>query len=200
MRHGATELNSAGIFVGHTDAELSAAGCRQVERLRDRLSTERIDSVYSSDLRRTLATAETIASRHQLEVIACPELREIDYGNLDGLTFEQIKCLNPEVAELCADWSPQLKFPEGESVGELNKRVSGFLDRLKQHPPEQTTLIVTHGGPLRLMLCLLMGIELWHWRQVRIDLASLSIVDTSPRGARLILLNDVSHLDGLKVP
>ena len=194
VRHGATELNSAGIFVGHTDAELSAAGRKQVERLRDRLSTERIDSIYSSDLKRAMVTAETIASKHQLEVTAFPELRELNYGNLDGLTFEQIKCLDPEVAELCVNWSPKLKFPEGESVDELSKRVSGFLDRLKQHPLDQTMLIVTHGGPLRMMLCLLLGIELWHWRQVRIDLASLSIVDIYPEIAILSLLNDTSHL------
>ncbi len=194
VRHGNTELNSAQIFVGHTDVELNAAGCRQTERLRDRLATEKIDVIYSSDLRRALVTAETIASKHQLDVITCPELREINYGNLDGLTFEEISRLYPEVAELCADWSPRLEFPDGESVGELNKRVSKFLDRLKQHAPEQTILIVAHGGPLRLMVCSLLGIDLWHWRQIHLDLASLSIVDTYPEVAIISLLNDTSHL------
>ena len=194
VRHGNTELNSAQIFVGHTDVELSAVGYSQVERLRDRLSAEKIDVIYSSDLKRALVTAETIASRHQLEVIACPELREINYGNLDGLTFAEIRRLYPEVAELCADWSLQLKFPDGESVDELKQRVSRFLDRLKQHTPEQTVLIVAHGGPLRLMVCSLLGIDLWHWRQIQLDLASLSIVDTYPEVAVISLLNDASHL------
>jgi len=194
VRHGNTELNSARIFFGHTDAELDAAGHRQAERLGDRLSAEKIDVIYSSDLRRALVTAETIASKHRLEVITCLELREINYGNLDGLTFEEIRRLCPEVAELCADWSPQLKFPGGEGVDELDKRVSKFLDRLKQHTPEQTVLIVSHGGPLRLMVCSLLRIELWHWRQIQLDLASLSIVDTYPEVAIISLLNDTSHL------
>jgi len=194
VRHGNTELNSAQIFVGHIDVELSASGYRQVERLRDRLSAEKIDIIYSSDLKRALVTAETIASRHQLAVIACPELREINYGSLDGLTFEEIKRLYPEVAQLCADWSLQLKFPDGESVDELKQRVGRFLDRLKQHTPEQTVLIVAHGGPLRLMVCSLLEIDLWHWRQIHLDLASLSIVDTYPEVAVISLLNDTSHL------
>ena len=194
VRHGITEFNSARRFAGYSDMELSAEGYEQVEKLRDRLAGDNIDAAYSSDLKRAMLTAETIASKHQLEVTIFPELRELNYGNLDGLTFEQIKCLDPEVAELCVNWSPKLKFPEGESVDELSQRVSGFLDRLKQHPLDQTMLIVTHGGPLRMMLCLLLGIETWHWRQVRIDLASLSIVDIYPEIAILSLLNDTSHL------
>ena len=193
-RHGDTRLNSARMFVGHTDAELSALGRRQVKRLRDRLAAERIDVIYSSDLKRAVATAETIASRHHLDVITCPELREINYGKVEGLTFEEIQRLYPDVAELCLEWNLQLEFPDGESFDEFKQRVSKFLDRLKQHTPEQTILIVAHGGPLRLMVCHLLGIELWHWRQIHIDLASLSIVDTYPEVAIISLLNDTSHL------
>jgi len=187
-------LNSAQIFVGHTDAELSALGYRQVERLRNRLAAEKIDFIYSSDLRRAIVTAETIASKHQLDVITCPELREINYGKAEQLTFEEITRLYPKVAELCIDWSPRLKFPDGESVVELKQRVSEFLDKLKNHAPEHTILIVSHSGPLRLMVCSLLGINLRHWRQFRIDLASLSIVDIYTEVAIISLLNDTSHL------
>ena len=121
-------------------------------------------------------------------------MREINYGCLDGLTFEEIGSLYPELAKLCISWSPELDFPDGESVDELDGRVKKFLYGLKHHPQEQTILIVSHGGPLRLMLCSLLGIDLWHWRQIRIDLASLSIVDTYPEIAIINLLNDTSHL------
>ena len=193
-RHGDTELNSARMFVGQTDAALSALGHRQVERLRDRLATEKIDIIYSSDLRRALVTAETIASKHKLEIITCPELREINYGKIEGITFAEIRRLYPEVAALFGDRSLQLKFPDGESVDELKQRLSKFLDRLKQHALEQTILIVAHSGPLRLMVCYLLGIDLRHWRQIRLDLASLTIVDTYPEVAIISLLNDTSHL------
>ena len=194
VRHGNTELNSARMFIGHSDTELSAVGYRQVERLRDRLAAEKIDIIYSSDLRRALVTAETIASKHQLNVITCPELREVNYGKVEGVTFEEMRRLYPEVAELCAEWNLQLKFPDGESVSELRQRVGKFLDRLKQHAPEQTILIVAHSGPLRLMICSLLGIDLRHWRQIHLDLASLSIVNTYPEIAIISLLNDTSHL------
>ncbi|GAG69254.1 unnamed protein product, partial [marine sediment metagenome] len=76
MRHGDTELNSAERYWGRSDVKLSAAGLRQAEKLRDRLAVEKIDAVYSSDLERSLVTAEIIASSHQLAVITCAELRE----------------------------------------------------------------------------------------------------------------------------
>ena len=194
VRHGETELNSSERFWGRTDVALSAAGLRQVEQLRDRLAAEKIDVTYSSNMRRASLTAETIASKHKLEVTICPELREIDFGQLEGLTFDEICQLHPEIAELWTNWDMQIKFPGGESVDELDTRVSKFLDRLKKHAPEETILVVAHSAPLRLLICHLLGIELWHWRQFRLSLASLSIVGTYPQGAILTLLNDVGHL------
>lgn len=194
VRHGDTEFNSARRFQGHSDIELSTAGYRQAERLRDRLAAEKIDVIYSSDLRRAVATAELISSRHKAGIITCPELREINYGRLEGLTFEEISRFYPEVADWCVNWSPQLKFPSGESFDELKERVTRFLSRLKKHTMEQTMLIVTHGGPLRLLLCYLLELDLWHWRQFQINVASLSIVETYPEIAVISLLNDTSHL------
>ncbi len=194
VRHGDTEFNSAQRFQGYSDIELSGAGYKQAERLRDRLAAERIDTIYSSDLRRALATAEVISSRHQTGITTCPELREINYGRLEGLTFEEIGRLYPEVADWCVNWSPQLEFPGGESFGELKERVSAFLSRLRNQALEKTILIVAHGGPLRLLLCFLLEIDPWHWRQFQLNLASLSIVETYPEIAVISLLNDTSHL------
>ena len=194
VRHGDTTLNSAERYWGQTDVELSAVGLEQAERLRDRIATERIDAVYSSDLRRASVTAETITSRHQLELIICPELREINFGKFEGLTFAEIGQRYPEMVKLWTDWNLQIKFPGGESVEELDVRVSKFLKRLKKHTPEQTILIVAHSASLRLLICHLLGIELEHWRQLRLELASLSILDTYPQRAILSLLNDTSHL------
>jgi alpha-ribazole phosphatase len=182
------------MFVGQRDAELSALGQSQVKKLSGRLAAEKIDVIYSSDLRRAMVTAETIASKHKLEITTCPELREVDYGKFEGLTFEQIAQLYPELAGLCLNWDLQLKFPDGESVEELKQRVNKFLGRLKHHDQEQTVLIVAHGGPLRLIICSLLGIDPRHWRQMHLDLASLSIVNIYPEVAVLSLLNDTSHL------
>ena len=195
VRHGETELNSAERYWGHSDVKLSPLGLRQAERLRDRLAIERIDAVYSSDLQRALATAKIIASRHQLDVITCAELREINFGKLEGLNFEEISQLFPEFA---AKWrvqrSTNIEFPGGESLDQLNKRVRNFVGRLKKRKADETVLVVAHAGVLRSLICQLMGLELQHIYHIRLDLASLSILETYPTGAILTLLNDVSHL------
>ena len=194
VRHGDTELNSAERYWGHSDVKLSASGFRQAEKLRRRLAAEKIDAIYSSDLSRASVIAETIASEHRLEVITCAELREINFGKLEGLTFAEISQLYPEVAKLWTGRISSLKFPGGEGLDEFDKRVGKFMNRLEKHSPEETILIVAHAGVLRVLLCRLLGIELKHRRQFRLDLASLSILETYPQGAILSLLNDVSHL------
>ena len=194
VRHGDTELNSAERYWGQCDVKLSADGLRQAERLRHRLANEKIGAIYSSDLSRASATAEIIASEHRLEVITCAELREINFGKFEGLTFAEISQLYPELAKLWAERSPSLEFPGGESVNDFSKRVGKFMSRLEKHSSGETILVVAHAGALRVLVCRLLGIELQHRWQFRLDLASLSILETYPQGAILSRLNDVSHL------
>ena len=194
VRHGDTELNSAERYWGRSDVKLSAAGIGQAERLRDRLAVEKIDAVYSSNLERALVTAEIIASGRQLAVITCAELREVNFGQLEGLNFSEISRLYPEVAKLWVERSSKLKYPGGESLVKFNNRVSKFLSRLDKHTVGETILIVAHAGVLRTLVCQLLGIDPQRRWQFRLDLASLSILETHQQGAILSLLNDVSHL------
>jgi len=193
-RHGNTTGNSAARFWGQTDVALSTVGKSQAKRLADRLAGEKIDAIYSSQLRRASATAEIIASCHQMEIITCPELLEINFGKVEGLTFEEIGQHYPELVSGWPTRDLSFRFPEGESINDLNQRVSKFLGRLEAHDIEDTILVVAHSGVLRLLICHLLKIDIWHWRQLRTDLASLSIVETSSQIATLHLLNDISHL------
>jgi len=194
VRHGDTKANSRERYWGVTDVELSASGFRQAEKLRDRLAAEKIDTIYSSELLRASATAKIIASEHQLDVITCTELREFNYGKIEGLTYAEVSQFYPEVTRLWAERSPNVKYPDGESIDELDKRVSKFVDRLKKHTTEETILIVVHSGVLRILICQLLGLKLRHFYQFAPDLASLSILETHPQGAILRLFSDVSHL------
>jgi alpha-ribazole phosphatase len=194
VRHGNTKLNSGKRFWGKTDIELSNKGIKEAEKLRDRLATDKINAIYASNLSRTRLTAEIIASRHEVKITTCAELNEINFGWLEGLTFEEIGKLHPEMADVLSKWSIRPKFPGGESLDDLNNRVQKFLKRLQKHKPQETILIVSHAGTLRLIICSLLAIGLEHWRHMRLDLASLSIMETYPEGAILSLLNDVSHL------
>lgn len=194
VRHGITEYNTTRRFGGQSDIELSADGHKQVERLRDRLADEKIDAVYSSDLKRALTTAEVITSGHDLEIITCPELREMHYGECEGLTFDEITRLYPELWEQIIKFDFRLDFPGGETLNGFIERTITFLDRLNEHSQEQTILIVSHSGPLRVLICHLLGIDLSHWSQIGCDNASLSIVNTYERRVVLSLLNDTSYL------
>ena len=196
VRHGDTALNSRERYWGQTDVALSQAGMAQAERLAERLAAEKITVAYASNLQRASVTAKTIAAKHGLEVVICPELSETNFGEIEGLTFDEVSARYPELTQQWLNWSLKMRFPGGESVDELKVRVCQFLERLEKHAPGDIVLVVAHSGVLRLLLTLLLGLELRHWRQFRLSLASLSIVETYPQGAILMLFNDVCHLAG----
>jgi alpha-ribazole phosphatase len=133
VRHGMTEANQVKKFTGCTDIELAEEGYRQAEKLRDRLAGQQIDAAYCSDLRRAVVTAEIILSGHALEPEICPEIREIDYGVVEGLTFKEISERFPELSDMIARVSPVLSFPGGEGFHELTARAVGFIEKLKNH-------------------------------------------------------------------
>jgi broad specificity phosphatase PhoE len=194
VRHGRTKLYRDDRFWGSTDVPLSDEGIRQAEQVAARLADEKIASVYTSTLSRARLTGEIIAAQHRLEVTAIDELGECNFGCIEGLSFAEIAGKYPALAEELNE-GRVLAFPGGENIEQLDKRIRGFTDRLlREVKPGETAAIVSHGGPLRLIVCHLLGIGTGHWQQLRVDLASLSIVETYPRLAILNHLNDVSHL------
>ena len=194
VRHGETELQSSLRYWGKTDVALGQIGLHQAEQLRDRLAMERIDFIYSSELERAADTADIIAIRHNLKVITCPELREIDFGKMEGLEFNEIHSQFPEVEKMWVTRDPALIYPDGESLTDFENRVMTFKTRLNNHRANETILIIAHAGVLRTLICQLLGLEMKNRWSLRVDLASLSIIETYPEINMLCLLNDVSHL------
>ncbi len=194
VRHGTTEFNSSLRFTGHSQISLNAVGSRQADKLAGRLAGEKIDITCTSDLRRALDTTEAVCRGREIEVLTCPELREIDYGDCEGLTFKEIAARFPEVVEPWLNYSPDLTFPGGETLARFIERVGGFLDRLESNRQWRTVLVVSHGGVIPVLICRLLGLSSDHWWQFRIDNASVSIVETNDRRAILNLANDTSHL------
>ncbi len=194
VRHGESEFNHAGRFAGFADVDLTEVGRRQVEKLKERIAGEKIDAVYSSDLRRAVRTAEIATEGRGLAITTCPEVREINYGEVDGLPFAEIKSRFPDLAKQLSTSELELAFPGGETFSAFVERVSTFKDRLAKHGQSETVLLVAHGGPLRALLCSMLGISQSSWWQLSVDNASLSIVETHLRGAVLRLLNETYHL------
>ena len=194
VRHGETELQSSLRYWGKTDVALGPTGLHQAEQLRDRLAMERIDAIYSSELKRASDTAGIIAARHNQKVTTCPELREVDFGRLEGLEFNEIHNQFPEVEQMWLTRNPALIYPDGESMPDFETRVATFETRIKNHRVDETILIVAHAGVLRTLICQLLGLGMNNHWNLKVDLASLSIIEIYPEINILCLMNDVSHL------
>ena len=141
-------------------------------------------------------TAEIITAGRGLTLNTCPELREIDFGKLEGLKFDEIERLYPDVVKLWMERSPAIRYPGGESLADIDARVDKFCRRLADHK-DQSVLIVAHSAILRTMICYLLGIEVKHRWDFSLQLASLSVIENYPPKGVLALLNDTSHLNGI---
>lgn len=194
VRHGHTEFNHKQKFMGHTDIDMSPEGYRQIEKLRDRLALVKIDAVCTSNLLRARTTAGIITAGRNLEITSCSELREINYGQAEGLTYDEISRDYPEVGQAMIDRSCLISFPGGECFSDLEARIRTFTQELRRYSSEQTILITGHSGPLTLLVCFLLGASREMWWHLHMDNASLSVVDTYKEGAILSRFNDVSHL------
>jgi alpha-ribazole phosphatase len=194
IRHGSTAWNAERRYQGQTDIPLSDDGRDQVKRLAQRLSTERIDAVYASDLRRAWETSKEIAASHGLTVRPDPRLREICFGQWEGKTREQIEA---DDAERLARWfaSPMDNSPPGgETLRAVVKRVGAAYQSIANCHPEETVAIVAHGGTLRVLVCLALKLSPHNYWRFRFDRASLSQLIARDDGAILSSLNDVAHL------
>jgi alpha-ribazole phosphatase len=194
VRHGETEWNSLGQFQGHQDVALSEKGRRQAECARERFAGEDIAAFYASDLRRAMETAAVIAAPHGKPVQSVPDLREIDFGFWEGLTFDQIAALYP--TELAAwFWGPgTLGVPGGESFAQVQERAWAALTGIVARHPGQKVLVVSHGGTIRALLCAALNLPSDSVWRLALDNAAISAIDFYSQGPVVSLVNDCSHL------
>lgn len=193
IRHGKINLQREDRYWGSTDIPLNDIGVKQAEQIRDYLAPEKITHIYSSGLSRTRDTAKILADPRQINVIACEELNEFNFGYAEGLTYDEIKKLHPSLAEEMAKMG-DISFPGGESLDKFYGRVRVFLKRLEKHKPQDTVAVIAHAGSLRMLICHLLELERKHWYRLFIDHASISVVNMYQHISILNSLNDTSHL------
>ena len=146
VRHGSTEWNESKRAQGQADIHLSERGRREAERTARRLADVPVAAVYSSDLVRAVETARPIAASHGLEVVTDPGWREIDQGEWTGLTTAEIKRRWPDL------WGPARHYstrPSGESPDQVRHRALDALRRVVAAHPDETVVVVSHGGTIR---------------------------------------------------
>jgi broad specificity phosphatase PhoE len=148
-RHGETDWNRERRFQGHADPPLNDRGREQAAELAGLLAGDGIRAVYSSPLRRALETAEIVADRLELPVVSVEALREINVGEWQALTREEVQARYPEAFARWLDF--ETGWTLGESYEELGARVLAAVRLIADAHPGERVLLVTHGGPLRAM-------------------------------------------------
>lgn len=170
VRHGATDWNLQGRCQGSTDRELSEAGVRQAEQISTLLSEERLQAIYSSDLRRARQTAELISRPHGLPVLIETQLRELDHGALEGLTFNEIKSLHGEFLIRWRSEPAEICVPGGERLADVAERAwQGLNEIVQRHEDADRLLIVSHNFPILGIVCRISGTHLNNYRTFHLD-------------------------------
>jgi len=177
IRHGEVEEAEAGRLLGRTDTPLSERGREQSRQLAEFLSTERLSSVYCSDLLRAKTMAYIIAERSNLEVQESSAWREIDMGEWEGRTFAALHDEAPGlVAQLFND-PASFVYPHGESFGVFTARVRGALDQLLTTHASSNIALITHGGVCRVIVGDALGMPSRNWLRLAQDYGCLNLID-----------------------
>lgn len=191
VRHGQSVSNAAGVWQGHGDSPLSEAGRTQVQALHRALRQETYDLVLSSDLTRAADTAIAMG----VEVEHDRVWREIDVGNWEGLTMDEVIARFPDEIEALKARRP---FPigGGESWPEVFKRADAALSALRHRMPAGGRAIVfTHGGIIAALLAGLLGVrDRFPWPLGRMRNTGRTTVRFVGEHVELVAHNDDSHV------
>ena len=200
IRHGETAWNRESRIQGHIDIPLNDQGRWQAERLAQALADEPLAAIYSSDLQRAFDTAQAIAEAAGLDVVADETLRERHFGDMEGLTHDEILARWPVEGRRWRERDPSFGPPGGETLQVFYERCVSTASRLAAVHPGQTIALVAHGGVLDCFYRAANRLELTVPRSWRIGNASVNRLLYSPQGFAMLSWADDRHLqadDGL---
>lgn len=194
VRHGESQWNVLKKIQGQQDVPLTNRGIKQANLIGNRLVHERIDRIYSSDLKRAYDTAEIIGKRLSLNVIPTKEFREIDFGIWEGMSNDKmhIEYYN----ELCL-WRKEperLKVEGAESLRELQLRAMAAVNKIINNEVGDNILIVSHSATLKTIILGLLNMDLAYFKNLTLGNVSLSIVEDRDYNRVMKVLNDTCHI------
>jgi ribonuclease H / adenosylcobalamin/alpha-ribazole phosphatase len=195
VRHGSTEHSAAKRFSGRNELPLNDVGELQARALAARTTAfGDVAAVVSSPLRRARQSADVIATALSLRVDTSADFAEVDFGQWEGQTFEEIQRAYP--SELSA-WlaSPDAAPPQGESFASAARRVRRARDAMIAAHPGRTVVVVTHVTPIKTLIRLALDAPPVSLFRIHLDTASVSSIDYYADGnCSVRLVNDTSHL------
>ena len=194
VRHGESQWNVLKKIQGQQDVPLTDRGMKQANLIGNRLVHERIDRIYSSDLKRAYDTAEIIGKRLSLNVIPTKEFREIDFGIWEGMSNDEMH--TEYYNELCL-WRKEpekLKVEGAESLRELQLRAMAAVNKIINNEVGDNILIVSHSATLKTIILGLLNMDLAYFKNLTLGNVSLSIVENRDYNRVMKVLNDTCHI------
>lgn len=188
IRHGQTDYNLEKRYCGFSDPPLNDKGMEEVKTLAVRLRGLRINKVYSSNLRRAYGTARLIFKSEPIEKSS--DFREMNFGIFEGLNYKEIVKKYPK---LYRDWikNPiEVNIPKGERLKELSKRVRKKISSILSQYKGKAIAVVTHSGPIRVILCDALRYDLEAFWQIEQDHCALSIIDYEQRSSPVVVMQN----------
>lgn len=181
-------------YIGSTDTPLTRTGEDQACKLAARLKHMAIGSVLASPSKRALDTAKPAVVGTGLSIMVDADLREIDFGKWEGLSFREIEQRDPDLVAEWAQGGMDFCFPGGESLSAFGERICRGSERLMMLPEEKVAA-VTHGGVIRFLVCHFLGLSFQS--HFLFDIQHGSITRFRFESGRTVLagLNDCVHLE-----
>lgn len=196
VRPGETEWNFSERWQGWLDVPLNTHGIHQVERLATLMRNISLGVLYSSDLRRAVQTAEVIGRYSGISPKIDRRLRERNIGTWQGLRLDEVAQWFPEeYATYMAD-RMNFKFPNGESLKEVQDRMREVFSDILKEDAGETVAVVSHTVSIRVLLAHLL--EGYDPIVARLGNSSVTTIERTATGWRMVVPNDVTHLEGLE--
>lgn len=166
IRHAEAMGNIRRTFQGYLDEDLSPNGYAQLELLAERCKDFPFDAIYSSPLKRALLTAEAANRFHNLAIDIDPRLIEINGGDFEGVTFEELPHKFPEEYKVWDETPYLFQAPNGEAMAHVQQRMIEAVEDIARQNVGKCICIVSHGCAIKNYLCYAFGWE--HQRMMEV--------------------------------
>lgn len=195
VRHAVTAHTGPLLSGRMPGIDLSDKGVGQAEATAQRLAKLPIAAIYASPIERTTQTAQRIAAHHQLDVQPLDGVIEADYGDWTGGKIADLaKTEEWKVVQVAPS---RARFPNGESLYDMQTRMVKTLDDVVAQHPHETIVVVSHADPIKSAIAHYTGMHLDQFQRLNVSPASVTVFDFHAYGVMMVKCNDTGGLDDL---
>jgi len=174
--HGDIDEKYRNRYIGSEDISLSELGLQQIRAVRLWLLTQGIDCCYCSPMKRCMESAKIVLEQIGMGCKIEPDLREMDFGRWEGLTFDEVERDFPDDVSKWNEFDKDFFFPDGDRIGDFIKRIVCVADYLEAESAD-TVLVCAHGTVIRLLICYFLGLDPWQYILFRVKPASVTTIE-----------------------